>query len=280
MFAHNEEKNILASVQSILDNSNEYLKKLHIIANGCNDKTIPILQKLQVTESAIDIIDLTIGDKCNAWNHYIYNIAPSSNVDIHFFVDADVSFTPLAFPKLCAELSATPEAVAIAGLPMTGRNKKLYQDLVVNGVCLFGNLYGINNTFAKHIKSKNFKLPIGLSWIDSAITKMINCNITNQYKGIHGRITHLKGTGYTFNSLIFFKPSDIKLYFNRIARYELGKLQERELNKLEFNEWPATCGEINANLYKEITAGKIKVKMYLKHLIIKKLKNDTFPELK
>lgn len=270
MFAHNEEKNIHKSIESILSNVDENLETFYVIANGCTDKTEEIVNSIAKKNSKLSLLSLTLGDKCNAWNTYIHELAPE--VDMHFFVDADVAFTKQVFAKMATTLFNTKESIAIAGLPFSGRHKEFYRGLVIDGVCLFGNCYGIRQEFINLAREKSFKLPIGLGWIDSIITKAINCNITNQYDTIDNRITHDLECGYTFDSLRFYKLDDIKLYISRIARYTVGKLQEKELNKLEFNQYPETLSEINKNILQDIQCKKSNVPFYLKNQIIKRLK--------
>jgi glycosyltransferase involved in cell wall biosynthesis len=272
MFAHNEEKKVQTSIKSILSNVDVNLAKFYVIANGCTDKTEAIINDISKVNDKVVLISLTIGDKCNAWNTYIHEIA--TDVDMHFFVDADVSFTEQVFAKMANTLFNSKEAIAIAGLPFSGRHKEFYRGLVIDGVCLFGNCYGIRQEFIHLAREKKFKLPIGLGWIDSIITKAINCNITNQYKTVDNRITHDLSCGYTFESLKFYNLDDIKLYISRISRYTVGKLQEQELNKLEFSEYPSTLSNINQKILNDIQAKKSKVPFYLKKTIIKRLKKQ------
>ena len=269
MFAHNEEKNIHKSIESILSNVDENLITFYVIANGCTDKTEEIVSSIAKENKKLSLVSLTLGDKCNAWNTYIHELAP--NVDMHFFVDADVAFTKQVFAKMATTLFNTKESIAIAGLPFSGRHKKFYRGLVIDGVCLFGNCYGIRQEFIDLARNNKFKLPIGLGWIDSIITKAINCNITNQYQPIDNRITHNLECGYTFESLKLYKRADIKLYISRITRYTAGKLQEQELNKLEFNEYPETLSEINKKILDDIKNKKSNVPFYLKKQVVKRL---------
>jgi len=269
MFAHNEEKNIQKSIESVLSNADENLAQFYVIANGCSDKTEVIVKDIAKCTDKLTLLSLTLGDKCNAWNTYIHELAP--DVDMHFFVDADVAFTKQVFAKMATTLFNTKESIAIAGLPFSGRHKDFYRNLVIDGVCLFGNCYGIRQEFIHLARDKKFKLPIGLGWIDSIITKAINCNITNQYQSIDNRITHNLECGYTFDSLKFYKMDDIKLYISRIARYAVGKLQEKELNKLEFNQYPKTLSEINKKILQDIKNKKTKIPFYLKKSIVKRL---------
>lgn len=269
MFAYNEEVNIRRSINSIFDNSDNRLESLYVIANGCKDNTVKIVNELKNTYTKINLVDITLGDKCNAWNIYIHEIAPNCNV--HFFTDADVQFTKNVFPMLFDKLITTPQSNAIAGIPVSGRNIDYYKNLVINNSCLFGGCHGLKNEFVELIREKNFKLPVGLSWIDSAITKAVNSDIGDQNSNLPNRITYLLDSGYTFDSLNPFKISDLKLYWNRLARYKTGRLQENYLKSIDFCQWPDNLEEINSCILNEIKSKKMSVPFLLKGKIIKRL---------
>jgi len=272
MFAHNEERDIANSIRSVLDNVDDRMSNLYVIANGCTDSTVSITQTIQMKETTrkITVIDLELGDKCNAWNYYTSEIA--SDETVHFFVDADVGFTKNAFPIMFDTLQNEDAANAVAGFPFSGRNIEYYRSLVTEKSCLFGNCYGLKLRFIKLLREKNQKLPIGLSWIDSAITKLVNSDVGNQYKSFPGRVTYNAQAGYTFRSLSPFKWHDVKLYFNRIARYQLGKLQERFLDELEFSEWPDNLIGINNKVRKGIKEGRLKSHFFLRWKIFRQIK--------
>lgn len=78
--------------------------------------------------------------------------------------------------------------------------------------------------------------------------------------------------GYYFESLSPFRQSDIKLYFNRIARYELGKLQETYLDTVSVNEWPSDMGEINQKIAENIKFHTVNLSWF-KTLLVKKRLN-------
>jgi len=252
MFAHNEQNNIIHSVNSIFQNSDAQLERLLVIANGCTDDTVAILQQLKTSYAKLVIQVLDIGDKCNAWNRYVHEYSVDSSAVTHFFVDADVRFTAMAFPMMSESLRFDSQANAIAGLPFSGRNIAQYTDMVTKGLCLFGNCYGLKVEFISLLRDKKFKLPIGLGWIDSAITKMVNRDVEDISSPKKGRITFNSECGYEFDSLSIFKKSDWTLYINRIIRYRLGKLQEKHLEKIGFTQWPENLLEINALVLEDI----------------------------
>lgn len=279
MFAYNEEQHIKKSVKSIFNNIDERLKSLTIIANGCTDSTVDILKALQEENQykKLQVISLTIGDKCNAWNEYVHNLHTDS--DVHFFTDADVEFTQQAFPQMFDTLLPDPKAQAIAGIPFSGRNKEHYRKMVIKYKCLFGNCYGVKKSFLELAQDKQFYLPIGLGWIDSAITKAVKRDIVDQENPIQERVIYNENCGYKFKSLNPFKWADIKLYLSRIARYRTGKLQEKYLEKLSFSDWPSNLNAINHEILQKIRNNDIQLEFYLKSKVINRLKK-TLPETK
>jgi glycosyltransferase involved in cell wall biosynthesis len=272
MFAYNEEKHIEKSVASVFANVDIRLQSLVVIANGCTDSTVQILQEIQqkASFSKLKIIDLTIGDKCNAWNEYVHELHDDSNV--HFFTDADVEFTDMAFPQMFDTLQNDINARAVAGIPFSGRNKKHYKKMVTEYKCLFGNCYGVKKDFLSLAKEKEFYLPIGLGWIDSAITKALKRDMVDREDPIQERVTFNPNCGYKFKSLSPFRLDDIKLYFSRIARYKTGKLQEKYLEKLKFSQWPRNLSEINSDILNKINNNEITIVFYLKQRVLSRLK--------
>lgn len=250
MFAYNEQENIKVSIDSILSNVDDGLDELVVLANGCTDNTADVVKSIVKDTPKIKLVELTIGDKCNAWNYYVHELAGPA--DVHFFVDADVYFTTNAFPKMCHSLKHHQSANAIAGLPFSGRNQSEYLNMVTQYNCLFGNCYGLSKQFISLIKMKKFKLPIGLSWIDSAITKVVNRDIEDINNVKKDRVIYDPECGYKFDSLSFFSSAHWQLYKNRRARYRLGQLQEKYLEKIGFLDWPSNLLEINARIEEDI----------------------------
>lgn len=252
MFAYNEADNISTSITSVFDAVDAGLSRFIVIANGCSDNTADVIARCKddLKFKKLEVIELAIGDKCNAWNHYVHEVA-STDDDCHFFVDADVSFSKHCFPKLAEKLYAVePTPNAIAGLPLSGRNVHYYQSLVRERSCFFGNLYGLSKKYLAMIREQRFRLPRGLNWIDSFLTKAANTDIGFGAQNLPGRVTFLEDNGFFVDSLSPLRLSDISLYKNRIARYELGKIQEFYLDALPVQDWPENMHKINQDIAK------------------------------
>lgn len=271
-FAYNEQDSIATTIKSILANSDARLCQISIITNGCTDNTYTVaLQTLAaLSPCPFEVVDLALGDKCNAWNHYVYHLLPDSSV--HFFVDSDVTFTAQAFPILFEQLIQS-DKIAVTGLPQTGRNIAQYTELATRYSCLFGNLYGIKHEFFQRLTNDHITLPIGLSWIDSQLTKLVNHNLAPEKDDYQPRVTFVSGVGYRFDSLKLWRKADIKLYLNRIVRYKVGQLQEVYLDPLPFTKWPEHIQSINNKiLEKGITWRHLGKLVLLRPMLLKRLK--------
>lgn len=273
-FAYNEEKTIAQTIRSILVNCDHRITKLTVVANGCTDQTVEIAKaSMKGAALACEVVELSFGDKCNAWNEYVYHHLPKA--DVHFFVDSDVTFTEQAFPRLFETLLKSPDKNAVTGLPQTGRNIRHYIELATCYSCLFGNLYGLKNDFVRRLVAKQIRLPVGLSWIDAQITKLVNDNLEYHKDDYQHRVTFLEGVGYRFESLKPWKSDDILLYINRICRYKTGQLQEPYLDALPFEEWPKTMDAINRDILRngvKLSAlGKVAP---FRHKVVKRLRKE------
>jgi glycosyltransferase involved in cell wall biosynthesis len=275
MFAYNEERNIVKSIENVYANIDDNLGTFFLLANGCTDNTVAVAEQIKqnLGFDKLRVIDIEIGDKCNAWNHYVYALAQDEMC--HFFVDADVTFSTNCFALMFEKLvSCQPIPNIVAGYPLSGRNLAFYQHLVEDRSCFFGNLYAASGNYLSMVKQKQFTLPMGLNWIDSFLTKAANTDITFESNNRPGRVVYLENVGFEFESLSPFRKDDIVLYKNRIARYELGKIQERYLDQMSFTKWPKNMKEINLKIrdnFNEETRELGFVKRFLVKRRLKKL---------
>ncbi|WOJ95057.1 glycosyltransferase family A protein [Congregibacter variabilis] len=273
MFAYNEEQNIQSSLDSLFAAINPNFTKLTVIANGCSDNTANIVRdnRHRFGRHRLSVVELAIGDKCNAWNHYIHVLA--GNESCHFFVDADVTFSEDCFGRMSRCLNESAQSYNIvAGVPLSGRNQDYYQSLITDRSCFFGNLYGARYSYLQLLREKNFRLPIGLNWIDSFLTKAANTDLNFGPKNLPNRVTYCPGVGYYVDSLSPLRLEDIRLYLNRIARYELGKIQELYLDALTVESWPKTLDQINTQIWSEFSNDAVNLSLVKRWLVRRRLK--------
>lgn len=271
MFACNEEENIRQSIGSVREQCSEQLNRFYVIANGCSDNTAEVAKAIGADGfEKLEVIEIALGDKCNAWNHYMHQVP--GGADVHFFVDADVYFSENCFDKMAEKLTHMPEeTVAVAGMPLSGRNREFYASLVTERSCFFGNLYGLKVSFIERVRALPFHLPVGLNWIDSFLTKAVNTDLSFSTTNLPNRVCYVEGVGYRFDKLSPLSWSAIKLYINRIARYELGKIQEKYLDEIPVEQWPLQMTEINEQIFKNFKADSKGLSFLMRRLVFKRL---------
>ena len=119
IFAHNEESNILPTLQSLasqdlfcLPPSSNARIKVSVIANGCTDATVRIASDFMHKQSTFDgqVIELQKAGKSNAWNQFVHR--PEFH-DVDYFVctDSDIEFgSTSVISTLIQRLSCDNEA--------------------------------------------------------------------------------------------------------------------------------------------------------------------------
>jgi hypothetical protein len=80
IFAHNEELQIIACLESLAKASATHLLHAYVLAIGCNDHTETVVRDFALTHPWVTLISLTLGDKANAWNVFVHDIAPRAQV--------------------------------------------------------------------------------------------------------------------------------------------------------------------------------------------------------
>ena len=74
IFAHNEEKHIARCLDSVRNTENCQID-IYVLANGCTDSTELVVRDYAVQHKNVRLVVISIGDKCNAWNHFIHSVS-------------------------------------------------------------------------------------------------------------------------------------------------------------------------------------------------------------
>ncbi|MEN8140608.1 MAG: glycosyltransferase [Thermodesulfobacteriota bacterium] len=270
VFAHNEENGIQKTINSILcsftDNEDFVIT---VLANGCTDSTVEIVRSMQQTCSQIVLREIQIGDKCNAWNEYVYSVC--DDVFCHWFCDADVTFSRGSFQLMLRKLKRYEESVAVAGVPLSGRGKNKYCEMIKKEGVIFGNLYAVKSSFLAKVRDENFKLPVGFLVDDNLIGRIICTSIDRGNAPDFSRVVYDENAGYFVDSLNPFLFSDIRLYFNRLVRYRLGELQQEKLRPIPYSQFPEDLDDINRVIYSELANDPIPFRKFIDRGVVKRL---------
>src|SRR5687767_4916774 len=143
VLAHNEERHIVACLDSIYAADPGRKFDVFIMANGCTDRTEAIVEEYARTQPGLHLIRIVLGDKCNAWNVFVHDTVPAHcpGREIYFFVNGDVRVARASFTAMARALREDPYPHAASAVPASGRNAAQGRRKLLEEHGLMGNLY-------------------------------------------------------------------------------------------------------------------------------------------
>ena len=130
IFAHNEAATLAETVRSAQFAGEGASTEIVILANGCRDNTVEIARDLAQVYRNIHVIEIALGDKANAWNHYVHDISaqlPFCDAWMHVFMDGDVQVSAPSFGAFATAFDLCPSAHAVGALPIAGRDQAAWR---------------------------------------------------------------------------------------------------------------------------------------------------------
>jgi hypothetical protein len=122
-----------------------------------------------------------VGDKAHAWNQYVHDIWPGS--DVAFFVDGYAEVRPDAFTLLDRGLAAAPDALGATGVPSSGRSAARHREHMLREGGFHGNMHALSGTALDTLRKKGIRLPLGLYRTDSLIGAALLYRLTPETTG-------------------------------------------------------------------------------------------------
>lgn len=230
VFAHNEAANIAATLGSICVVEDGITIRVVVLANGCSDRTASIVRELATLNNNLQVIEIPLADKANAWNLYIHEISANSSLSVaemHVFIDGDVQVESGSLKALAAAFEQAPTANAAGALPVTGRDREAWRRRMLANGTLAGGLYALRGSFVERIRRRGIRIPQGLigeDWLVSLFAKSdLQPLAGNGYAVLP--IAFPSGAGFSFRSLDPQRLKDWHTYLRRLWRYALRGVQ-------------------------------------------------------
>ncbi|MET0105216.1 MAG: glycosyltransferase family A protein [Sedimenticola sp.] len=224
VFAYNVADTIESCLTSIIENTIAINASIYVLANGCTDTTELRVNEYIRSHNNVYLIKLGIGDKANAWNTFVHEVAPEATTC--FFVDGDVVVGEKALITLSKTLDRNSEANAVGALPGNGRDCKGWSQRMVNFGYFAGGLYALRGSFLDQLRQQKIMLPVGLIGEDFVLSYIVKGVSTRP--GIFTASRKLiieQDACFYFRSLSVMKPSDWWVYFRRLIRYQIRRHQ-------------------------------------------------------
>ncbi|MGC1606031.1 MAG: hypothetical protein WA748_10920 [Candidatus Acidiferrum sp.] len=219
-----------ASIGAILTAANQVASTIDVIVNGNRELANEVARYIETLRPAarpptvMRIWYISVADKAHAWNKYIYDILPAS--EIAFFVDGYAQVAPEALKLISDGLGATPKALAATGVPTIGRSSGLQTELMLREGGLHGSLYAVRGGFVEQLRSTGFLLPLGLYRTDGVLGAAISFALDPAKNDWDSKriLVHPKAT-WKIRPLSWASAADIRSHLKKIIRQAQGVLE-------------------------------------------------------
>ncbi len=248
IFAHNDEKFLVECVGALDHAIDDLAYHAHIIIRGSHDHTASVAKSLAAADSRLSVHEMAVPDKANAWNDYVFRVAPDAHT--HIFLNADTRPSDNAISILDATLREHPRAFAAAALPATGRSRRQWTTNIFMKRQLSGNLYALSNAAIQQFREKSIHLPNGIIGEDGLIAYLLLTDLNCGRDDSHDhRIVTSGAATFEFQPLRL-RPRDLEAYHKRMIknaeRYFQQELLFRRLKQGSRQDIPQNIDEVYA----------------------------------
>jgi glycosyltransferase involved in cell wall biosynthesis len=260
ILAHNEESHITACLDSLFHGEPGRPLEIYVMANGCTDSTEEIVREYARQRAEVRLVQIGLGDKCNAWNVFIHEVVPAEapGRPVYFFMDGDARIVPHSLSGLAHGLDAHPHAHAASAPPASGRSITKDRHILIKEHHLVANLYALRGSFVEQLQANGVRLPLGLEGDDGLLGALVKWDLDPANDDFDDdRIIPCPDTGFIFDSMSILKLSEWRSYWRRAVRYGRRRyefqLLGKRLRKMGLRGLPVHISD----LYPESTALKV-----------------------
>jgi len=221
---------LISTIDALLKAANDVATVVDVMINGNREladeagRHIETLQPVGRPRTIIRVWYIQVADKAHAWNQYVHDILPSS--DVVFFVDGYVQVMPDALKLISDGFNDAPKALAASGVPTIGRSAGMQTELMLREGGIHGNLYAVRRDFVGQLRSTDFRLPLGIYRTDGVLGAVI-CFALDPAKNdwdsarifVHPRAT------WKIRPSSFLSLADVRSHFKKVMRQAQGVLE-------------------------------------------------------
>lgn len=254
VFAYNEEDGITAALDRLDACATEARLRIHVLINGCTDGTERAVRAWRPARAELVPVVIARGDKANAWNHYVHEIAPE-DAAAHVFTDGDMLVSPGSVAAFLRQFDADPHANGCAGLPVSGRSRDAFRAKLVQRREMAGNLYALRGGCVAAFRRQGVRLPFGIFGEDGLVTALVKYDLDMRGRQDDRRVTAADAAGFAYPSLSPWDPASWRIYRNRKMRYAVRRQQALMLYDLLRRDGTAAMPAHVVDLYRRCGDG-------------------------
>ena len=222
VLAYNEERHIVACLDSIFAGEQDRPIEVFVMANGCTDNTEALVREYASKQPAVHLVSIPLGDKCNAWNVFIHETVPARcpGRSVYFFMDGDARVVPGSFTSMARALQTHPHAHAASAVPASGRNARRDREEILADHGLVANLYSLRGHVVDRLQAQAVRIPLKLEGDDGLIGALLKWDLAPERNSFDAqRIVPCADAAFEFESMSPARVADWKLYWKRAVRY-------------------------------------------------------------
>jgi len=226
IFAHNESHKIINCLEALRLSPLLTETTCYVIVNGCTDNTAKLTIEYAQTAPWVKVVDLGPGDKANAWNYFVHEMAIEAN--IYFFMDGDCQIDSGALQYLKEHLLANPHVNAVSGVPSSSNlSSGAFRSEIISKGGLAGNLYALSQDFVAKLRKQDIRLPYGLIGDDSLIGALALWDLDPSKEWDHNFVKVVPSATFKYESILRASLYDPLFYIRRLRRYSLRHFQNQ-----------------------------------------------------
>lgn len=225
IFAYNEEDNIIACIERILECAEGHNVKVFVLANGCTDRTPQMVADYAREHDNVHCEHLEYGSKPASWNHYVHNMAVEAPV--HLFTDGDNRVMPGSIDALVKALQNAAEAIAATATYdlQSGRNSRAMNEGLKRNGGLIGNLYALKQEYLDIVRARKLYVPDGLPGEDSLLASWAMRNFSREDHWDRNKLLVVEQARVWYPRFNLFSLHDMRVLHKRFIRYALRDYQ-------------------------------------------------------
>jgi hypothetical protein len=169
---------LLATIEAAVEACVEKPSVIDIIINGNRSLADATRAALRPTPKPLNppkrirVWYIPVPDKAHAWNQYLHDIWPQS--EIAYFVDGYAQVMPDAFAAIAEGMRLAPDRLAATGVPTHGRSASSLREQLLRDGGIHGNLYALRGEVMAQLRSRCYRLPLGIYRTDPTLGAAIN----------------------------------------------------------------------------------------------------------
>lgn len=247
VFAHNEARQIEACLESIRPQLQPG-DVCHVLNNGSTDDTGDVVRAYCARHPFCRLVNIEIGDKANAWNLFVHDIA--ADADVHVFLDGDCRAKAGALSALRHGFEAEPRALALAAVPDPAISPSFHR-LMLSGPGVAGNLYALSRAFIARVRRLHVRMPVGWIGDDSLVGALVFWDLNPRGEWDKSRLVVMKSAQFEYDPFSPWSLNDLRLQYRRKVRYALRHRQNQMLHPLLKKEGLSAIPPTVLDLYRK-----------------------------